>query len=103
MSAAGTTIAALAVATALIRASGPVLLGGRELPKRALDAIALLAPALLAALVVVQTVGGPDRSIEIDARLLGVVAAAISLSIRNSILPAVIVAAAVTALARAVS
>ena len=103
MSTAWITIAALAVATALIRASGPVLVGGRKLPGRALDVIALLAPALLAALVVVQTVGGPDHSLEIDARLLGVTAAAISLAIRNSILPAVIVAAAVTALARALT
>jgi uncharacterized membrane protein len=103
MSAAWTTIAALAVATALIRASGPVLVGGRALPTRALDVVALLAPALLAALVIVETLGGPGRSLELDARLLGVTAAAISLAIRNSILPAVAVAAATTALARALT
>ncbi len=56
------TIGVLAVGTALIRASGPVILGGRELPQRVMDVIALLAPALLAALVVVETFTGtrPD-------------------------------------------
>ena len=97
------TIGVLAVATALIRASGPVLLGGRELPPRMFDVIALLAPALLAALVVVQTFSVPaGGELEVDERVLGVGAAAVVLARGGSALPAVAVAAIVTAVARAV-
>ena len=49
------TIGALAVATAMIKASGPVVFGGRALPEPAMRVISLLAAALLAALVVTQT------------------------------------------------
>ena len=98
------TIAVLAVATALIRASGPVLLGGRELPPRMLDVIALRAPALLAALVVVETFRAPaGGELELDARVLGVGAAGVVLARGGSALPAVALAAIVTALARAIA
>jgi hypothetical protein len=50
-------IFAVAVVSMVIKAAGPALLGGRELPARALGVIALLAAALLAGLVVVDTVG----------------------------------------------
>jgi branched chain amino acid efflux pump len=97
------TIGALAVATALIRASGPVLIGGRELPAVVQGVIALLAPALLAALVVVETIGEPaGGELVIDERILGVGAAGLVLVRGGSALPAVAVAAIVTALARAV-
>ena len=97
------TIAVLAVATAAIRASGPVLLGGRELPARAQGVIALVAPALLAALIVVETVGAPEGgALELDARVLGVGAAAVALRFGASTLPVVALAALVTALARLV-
>jgi branched-subunit amino acid transport protein len=96
------TIAVLAVATALIRASGPVLVGGRELPERLQGVVALIAPALLAALVVVQTIGAPEGgAVELDARIAGVAAAAGVLALGGSMLPVVAVAAIVTALARA--
>jgi branched-subunit amino acid transport protein len=96
------TIGAIAVATALIRASGPVVLGGRTLPPRLMDVIALLAAALLAALVVVETVGGDDRSLELDARLLGVVVAGGVLVTGRSMLWAVAAAAVSAAAARAI-
>jgi branched-subunit amino acid transport protein len=97
------TIGALAVATALIRASGPVLLGGRELPAAARSVIGLLAPALLAALVIVETIGEPaGGELVIDERVLGVGAAGVVLVRGGSALPAVAAAAVVTALARAV-
>ena len=96
------TIGALAVTTVLIRAAGPVLLGGRELPPRLLDVVALLAPALLAALVVVQTFSDPaGEELVVDERVLGVGAAAVVLARGHSALPAVAVAAIVTAAARA--
>ena len=49
------TVAGLAVATALIKAFGPVIFGGRKLHPRLARIIPLLAPALLAALVVTET------------------------------------------------
>jgi branched-subunit amino acid transport protein len=95
------TIGALTIVTAMIRASGPVILGGRELPPRLMDVIALLAPALLAALVLVETVGTDDGAIELDARLLGVAAAGAVLAARRSMLWAVLAAAVTAAGARA--
>ena len=98
------TIAVLAVATAATRALGPVLLGGRELPGHLQGVIALIAPALLAALVVVQTVGAPEGgALEIDARIAGVAAAGGALALGASTLPVVALAAIVTALVRAIS
>ncbi len=100
MNGAWATIAALAVATAIIKASGPVMLGGRELPPRAMDAIALLAPALLAALVVVETFSD-GRHLVVDARAAGVATAAAALAWRPSLPIAVVAAAGGAALARA--
>ena len=65
------TVAALTVATAAIKAFGPLVFGGRELPPLMARVIPLLAPALLAALVVTETTGGHGRTISIDARLVG--------------------------------
>lgn len=50
-------ICALAVISLSMKAVGPALLGERELPAWSLGVIAVLAPALLAALVVVDVVG----------------------------------------------
>jgi len=68
------TIIVLAIATAAIKAGGPLALGGRELNPRVAPVIDLLAPALLAGLIVVETVGG-DQAIDIDPRIAGVAAA----------------------------
>jgi branched-subunit amino acid transport protein len=84
------------VATVVIRAAGPVLLGGRQLPAPVMSVIRLLAPAVLAALVVVQVVGG-DRRIEINERLIGLAAALIALLLRAPLLVVVVAAAATTA------
>jgi len=94
------TIASLAVATAAIKASGPVLLGGREVPEAAMGVITLLAPALLGALVVTQTFAGKQRELVLDARVAGVAAAAIALRLRVSMLATLIVAASVAAIVR---
>jgi uncharacterized membrane protein len=97
------TIALLAVATAAIRAAGPVLVGGRDLHPRLYGVIALLAPALLAALVVVETFTGPDGELEVDERAAGVAAAGAALALRAPILAVIAIAAAVTAGARAIA
>jgi uncharacterized membrane protein len=101
MSAAWVTIGVLAVATAAIRAAGPVVLGGRELHPRVMDVIALVAAALLAALVVVETFGGPDETLVLDARVVGVAAAGVVLAFRGEMLWAVGAAAMGAALTRA--
>jgi hypothetical protein len=49
-------IAAVAVVSMVMKAAGPAVLGDRQLPRRAAGVIALLAAALLAGLVVVDTV-----------------------------------------------
>ena len=102
MSATWTTVAGLAVTTAAIKAAGPVALGGRDLPTWALRLIALVAPALLGALVAVETFGR-EKDLVIDARLAGIAAAAIVLTARLSVIWAGLAAAAVAALVRALS
>jgi branched-subunit amino acid transport protein len=95
-------VSVVAAATIVIKALGPVLLGGRPLPARLGRVVALLAPSLLAALVAINTFGS-ERSLTLDARLLGVVTAAVAIWRRAPILVVVVSAAAVTAIVRAVS
>jgi branched-subunit amino acid transport protein len=99
MSAAWAAVLAIGAATVVIKASGPVLAGGRELPERLSAVVELLAPALLAALVVTQTVGG-DEELVLDERLAGVAAAGVAVALRAPILVSVATAAVVTALLR---
>ena len=94
-------VAVVGAATIAIKAVGPVVLGGRKLPPRLGGVVALLAPALLAALVVTQAVAG-DRRYVFDARLVGLAAAAVSIRLRAPLLVTLVVAAATTALVRAV-
>jgi uncharacterized membrane protein len=96
------TIVSLAVATAALKLAGPLLLGGRILPAGAMSVIELLASALLAALVVVETFG-KNQSLTLDARALGVAFAAVALAGRRSLTVAVLGAAVVAAAARALS
>ncbi len=94
------TVISLALATAALKLAGPLSLGGRTLPAGAMSIIELLASALLAALVVVETFG-KGHSLTLDARALGVAFAAIALLRRASMTVAVLGAAIVAALARA--
>jgi hypothetical protein len=95
-------IGALALGTAGLKLAGPLLLGGRPLPARAMTILALLASALLAALVVVETFG-KERSLTLDARAAGAAFAALALWRRAPLTVAVLGAAAVSALVRAVT
>jgi uncharacterized membrane protein len=88
------------VGTVLFKAVGPVLLGGRALPPHVARPIELLAPAVLAALVVTQAVGG-DNAIVLDERLVGMAAAGAAVALRAPLLGVVVVAAVSTALVRA--
>ena len=95
-------IVIVTLATVAIKAAGPLLVGDRELPPRAVAVIALLAPALLAALVVTQTFG-EDGHLVLDERAIGVAVAGLALALRAPVLVAVALAAVSTALTRAFS
>lgn len=99
MSEAWLVVVTVGGATMAMKALGPVLLGGRDLPRPLAAAIRLLAPAVLAALVVVQAVGG-DREIVVDERIVGLGAAFIALLLRAPLVVVVLVAAGGTALLR---
>ena len=94
------TIGVLAVGTVALKGAGPAALGRRELPAVAGRVVALLAPALLAALVAVETVTH-GHALVLDARLAGLGAAAVVLALRRPAIVAVVVAVAVTAGVRA--
>jgi hypothetical protein len=93
-------VAIVGAATVALKAVGPIVLGGRALPSRLTAILFLLAPALLAALVVTQAVGG-DRELVFDERLFGLGAAAVAIALRAPLLAVIVVAAAVTAAVRA--
>ena len=99
MTGAWVTIGSLALATAGLKLAGPLALGGRQLPAGMLNVVELLASALLAALVVVETFG-QGRALVFDWRVLGAAFAAIALTRRAPMIVVVIGAAMVTALAR---
>ena len=99
MSDAWLVVVLVGAATIALKATGPVLLGGRPLPDSLAGVVSLLAPVLLAALVVTQTVGG-DNELVLDARLPGVGAAAVAILARAPLPVVVVLAAVVTALAR---
>lgn len=99
MSAVWLVVVLVGAATVALKATGPVLLGGRRLPEPLTGVVALLAPVLLAALVVTQTVGG-DRELVLDGRLAGVGVAAVAIVARAPLPAVVVLAATATALAR---
>ncbi len=99
MSSAWIVVAVVGVATIACKAAGPVLIGRRSLPRHVQPVVDLLAPVMLIALVTAQTLGG-DQKIEVDARVVGVGAAAIAIALRAPIVVAMAIAALVTALVR---
>ena len=94
-------VAAVGVVTIAFKAAGPVLLGGRPLGRRVQSIVDLLAPVMLAALVVTQTFGG-DGEIVVDARVPGVLAAAVAIWRGAPVIVTMVIAALVTALVRVV-
>jgi branched-subunit amino acid transport protein len=87
------------VGTAALKAAGPVLLGGRPLPPRLQSVVAMLAPALLAALVATAALTSGQRLV-LDARAVGVAVAAVAIWRGAPVLLVVILAAAAAALVR---
>lgn len=94
-----TTIALVALVTFAIKGVGPALLGDRELPAAFTRVVLLLAPALLAALVVTSAAAEGPR-VQLGADTAGVAFAGLLLLRGVTVLPAVLSAAVVTALLR---
>jgi branched-subunit amino acid transport protein len=89
-------IIAVAATSFSLKAAGPVLLGRRELPVRANRAVSLLAPVLLAALVITDVAGERWNGLSWPV-LIGLAATAISRLLKAPPLGAVIIGMLVTA------
>ena len=100
MTAIWVSIVVLAVANFAMKAAGPVLLGGRELPAPLVGVISLLGPAILAALVLVGTFSD-DGSLKVDAQAAGVAVAGGAFVLRVPMLGAIGLGALTAALLRA--
>ena len=96
MSAAWTAVLVVGLATVALKAAGPVLAGGRELPQGSARVVNLLAPALLAALVATQAFAS-EEALALDERGAGLVAAAGAILLKAPLLVVVLVAAVTAA------
>ena len=88
-------IGALVLVTAATKAVGPVFVGGRELPAWFSGVVALMAPALLAALVVTSVFADGSR-LAVGADAVGVAAATVLLLLRVPLVVVCMVAMLVT-------
>jgi branched-subunit amino acid transport protein len=95
-----TALLALSAVSYALKASGPVLAGGRRLGPQVRQTLDLVAVPLLAALILVQTVGDGHRLV-LDARVPALAVAAILVWRRAPFLVVVLAAAATAALLRA--
>ena len=95
-------IGACALVTAVIKGIGPLALGGRELPPWFSSVVALMAPALFAALVVTQALAD-GRDLAVGADTAGVALAGVAAWRGASVITVVFVAAVTAALVRAVT
>jgi branched-subunit amino acid transport protein len=101
MTAVWLAVGLVGAASVAIKASGPVLLGERELPAPFARVVDLLAPALLAALVATQTFAS-EKQLVVDERAAGLAAAGAVVALKGPILAAALAAAVTTALLRAI-
>jgi branched chain amino acid efflux pump len=102
VSAAWISVLVIGVGTVLLKAVGPVGVANKDLHPRAAELLAMVAPAILAALVVTETFAG-GRHLVVDARIAGVAAGAVAAVLRAPLWVVVIAGAAATALVRLVA
>jgi branched-subunit amino acid transport protein len=95
-------IAGCAATTFILKALGPMVLGGRELPAWFTNLVTLLAPALLAALVATQVFADGSR-LQVGAHTVGVGVAGLVAWRTHSFLACVVTAAVVTAVLRLIT
>ncbi len=92
-----TLVVVLALATILLKGTGPVVTGGRTLPPRLAVVIAAMPAALLAALVVTGTLTDSDGSLRAGADTIGVLTACAVVWRTGVLLQGVVVALVLTA------
>ena len=97
------TVALLTVGTFLSKAAGTIILGSHQPGERTMSMTALVAPALLAALVVYETFGAHGGGLTLDARAAGLGAAVLALIARAPMIVVILIAASATAALRAFS
>ena len=102
MSDAWLAVLVVGAGTFVLKAVGPVGVAGRRLPERVDQLLELLAPAILAALVVTETFAS-GRSLVLDARLAGVAAGIAAVALRAPLWAVVVAGGAATALVRLLS
>jgi branched-subunit amino acid transport protein len=90
------SVLSVTVANWLLKASGPLVLGERRLPGTARRVVALLAPVLLAGLIVID-LAGPDWDALDWRQIAGVGIAGVAWYLRMPMLVAVLIGAAATA------
>ena len=94
-------VAGIGAATIALKAAGPLAFARRPLPGWLRGIMPLLAPCMLAALVVGQAVGD-GRALVVDARVAGLAAAGVARVLRAPLLVVLAAAAGDAAAARAV-
>jgi Branched-chain amino acid transport protein (AzlD) len=97
------TIFVLFLGTALSKAAGPLTTGGKAPSGVTLNVTRLVAPAILAALVVYETLSAAGDGITVDARVVGLGAAGVGIAARLPMIVTVLLAAGATALTRAIA
>jgi branched-subunit amino acid transport protein len=102
VSAVSVCVVVVGTATIALKAAGPILAAGRELPEGASRVVDLLAPALLAALVATQAFA-TEEELVLDERAAGLLAGAVAILLRAPLLVVVLAAAATAAGLRAIS
>jgi predicted branched-subunit amino acid permease/branched-subunit amino acid transport protein len=95
-------VTVVGLATIAVKAGGPVLAAGRDLPQGVGRVVDLLAPALLAALVATQAFTS-DEALVLDERAAGLLAGGAAILLRAPLLVVVLVAAATAGGLRAIS
>ena len=95
-------VAIVGVGTVALKGVGPLVLGGRRVPGRLTGTVSLLAPTLLAALIVTNTFA-TGTALVIDARVAGMAAAVVAIVLRAPILVVIVVAAVAAAVTRALT
>ena len=96
MSAVWLCVIVVGLATIAVKAGGPVLAAGRDLPQGVGRVVDLLAPALLAALVATQAFAS-DEALVLDERAEGLLAGGAAILLRAPLLVVVLVAAVTAA------
>jgi len=102
MSGAWAAVLAVGVGTFVLKAVGPVVVSGRQLPQRVQSLLEMIAPAILAALVVTEAFGS-GHALVADARLVGVAFGVVAVVLRAPLWVVVVAGAYGTALVRLIS